>query len=52
MHVADVSKGILGANGIVGGIAIAAGAAMGIWWRARKGCGLSCSAMARQIRAC
>lgn len=31
MHVADVSKGILGANGIVGGgIAIAAGAAMGI----------------------
>lgn len=31
MHVADVSKGILGANGIVGGgIAIAAGAGMGI----------------------
>ncbi len=31
MHVADVSKGILGANGIVGGgIAIAAGAALGI----------------------
>lgn len=31
MHVADVSRGILGANGIVGGgIAIAAGAAMGI----------------------
>lgn len=31
MHVADVSKGILGANGIVGGgFAIAAGAALGI----------------------
>ena len=31
MHVADVSKGILGANGIVGGgIAIACGAGMGI----------------------
>lgn len=31
MHVADVSKGILGANGIVGGgIAIAAGAGLGI----------------------
>lgn len=31
MHVADVTKGILGANGIVGGgIAIAAGAALGI----------------------
>ncbi len=30
MHVADVSKGILGANGIVaGGLAIAAGAALG-----------------------
>lgn len=31
MHVADVSKGILGANGIVGGgLAIATGAALGI----------------------
>lgn len=32
MHVADIAKGILGANGIVGaGLAIAAGAAFGAW---------------------
>lgn len=34
LHVADVSKGILGANGIVGGgIPIATGAALGSWIR-------------------
>jgi 2-oxoisovalerate dehydrogenase E1 component len=38
MHVADVSRGILGANGIVGaGLAIAAGAAWGAQLDARSG---------------
>ena len=53
MHVADIAKGILGANGIVGaGLAIAAGAAFGARLDSDGKVAVCFSVMAHRTRAC